>query len=273
MQATLEPRYMASARFGGVLRYHYKRLGRSITLLLLVILCAQLLSLAFPLITGHSYPYAGVYADLGTTLIAALVCASIVAGSGTRFLLRFGTSRFSVWLGSVLGLSAAMVALLLGTLAVSALTGGLVLLLTQIAPGSFAVRQMFTDASVPAFFQSTLLDALRTLPAYALYTVEWTCLFYLFGCCLRRNRLLTLGVVIGVPLLMMILLLIPDVRQAAYLAGTANEAELVTLGLKWLRVVIDIADFVQHQWRTLQLLGAAASLPLSYLCMRGTQQP
>lgn len=273
MQATLEPRYLASARFGGVLRYHYKRLVGSIGLLLLLVLGVQLLSLAYPLITGRPYPYSGVYADQSITLTATLVFACIVAGSGTRFLLRFGTSRFSVWLGNVLGLSAAMLALLLGTLAVSTLTGGLVLLLLQVAPASFTVRQMFTVASVPAFFQSTLLDALRTLPAYALYTVEWTCLFYLFGCCLRRNRLLTLGVIIGLPLLMMILLLIPDVRQAVYLAGTANEAELVTLGVKWLRVVMDIADFVQHQWRTLQLVGAVVSLPLSYLCMRGTQQP
>lgn len=273
MQATLEPRYLASARFGGVLRYHYKRLSRSVLLLLLIILCAQLLSLVFPLITGHPYPYAGVYADLGFTLIATLVYANIAAWSGTRFLLRFGTSRFSVWLGNLLGLSVAMVALLLGTLAVNALTGGLVLLLLQVAPQSFAVQQMFTVASVPAFFQSTLLDALRTLPAYILYTVEWTCLFTLFGCCLRRNRLLTLGVVIGVPLLLTILLLIPDVRQALYLAGSANEAELITLGMRWLRILMDVADFVEHHWRALQLAGAVASLPLSYLCMRGTPQP
>lgn len=273
MQQTLETGYWQSARLNGVLRYHLKSLGRTVSLVLLILLGSQLLSLAFPLLTGEPYPFMGVYADPSVTLVVALVCGCVTAGKSTRFLLRFGTSRLSVWLGNVLALWVGMVALLLGTLLLSMVMGGLVLALTSAMPAQFAIRTLFSDLHASGLYTRTLGEALTALPASLLYTLEWASLFYLFGCCLRRNRALTLTVIIGLPMLLLMLTLIPAVRQAASVVQNANDQQMMLLGVQWMKYLVDAVHFVENEWPTLQLLAAVASLPLSYLCMRGTQQP
>jgi hypothetical protein len=206
-------------------------------------------------------------------MIATLVCACVVAGRSTRFLLRFGTSRFSVWLGNLAGLWAGMIALLLGTLLLSILLGGLVYLLAAALPQRFAIKPLFTGVADAAIFSHTLRAALSSLPQAILTVVEWTSIFYLLGCCLRRQAGLTLAVVIGLPLLLMLLSLIPAIRQAADVVENANEQQMMLLGLQWMKVLMDILTFVKNQWPWIQLGGAVVSLPLSYLCMRGTAQP
>ncbi len=273
MQPTLDTGFFRSARFGGVLRYHYKTLGKTVLLVLAILLGSQLLSLGFPLVTGNPYPYMGVFADQSITMIIALVCACVVAGRSTRFLLRFGTSRLSVWMGNLVGLWAGMVALLLGTLLLSMLLGGLVLLLSSALPQSFAIKPLFVDISGPALFNRTLAEALASLPQNLLYLVEWTVIFYFFGTCLRRRPGLTLTVVIGLPLLVLMLTLFPAVRQAADMAQHANDQQMMLLGVRWMKYAMDIVNFVEHQWPAIQLVTAVVSLPLSYLCMRGTPQP
>jgi hypothetical protein len=273
MQQTLDTGFFRSARFPGVLRYHFKTLGRTVLLVLSILFGSQLLSLLFPILTGNPYPYMGVYADQSLSMIVAMVCACVVAGRSTRFLLRFGTSRFSVWLGNLIGLWAGMVALLLGTLLLNMLVGGLVLLLASVLPQSFAIKPLFTDIRGTAIFTHTLGTALASLPQAILYMLEWVSIFYLFGCCLRRRPGLTLTVVLGVPLLLMMLTLIPAVRQAADMVEHANEQQMMMLGVQWLKVLMDIANFIQHRWPLIQLSAAVVSLPLSYLCMRGTAQP
>lgn len=273
MQPTLDIGFFRNARFGGVLRYHYKTLGKTILLVLAILLGSQLLSLAFPLVTGNPYPYMGVFADLSVTMIVALVCACVVAGRSTRFLLRFGTSRLSVWMGNLIGLWAGMAALMLGTLLLSMLLGGLVLLLASALPQSFAIKPLFADMGGAALFRRTLAESLASLPQNLLYVVEWTAIFYLFGTCLRRKPGLTLTVVIGLPLLVLMLTLFPAVRQAADMAQHANDQQMMLLGVRWMKYLMDIVNFVEHQWPLIQLGTAVASLPLSYLCMRGTPQP
>ena len=206
-------------------------------------------------------------------MIVALVCSTVAAGKSTRFLLRFGTSRFSVWLGNLLSLFVGMVVFLLGTLALSLLLGGMVLGLSAALPHSFAVKTLFNDTQPLALFKQTLADTLRNLPAYILYTVEWTCLFYLLGTCLRRNRGLTVAILVGVPMLLLTLTLIPAVRRAAQIVQNADDRQMMLLGVQWMKYLVDFAHFIENEWPTLQLVGALASLPLSYLCMRGTAQP
>ena len=273
MQQTLDRSWWQSARFGGVLRYHWKALGKTIGVILLVLFASQLISLIFPMVTDNPYPYSGVYADLSITMIVALVCSCVAAGKSTRFLLRFGTSRLSVWLGNLIGLFAGMVAFLLGTLVLSVLLGGAVLGLTSALPDMFKVKTLFGDTQAVALFKNTLSVAIRDLPTYILYTLEWTCLFYLLGTCLRRNRAITLTVILGVPMLLLMLTLIPAVRQAADVVQNANDSQMMLLGVQWMKYLVDFANFVEHEWPTIQLVAALGSLPLSYLCMWDTAQP
>ena len=48
MQQTLNRSWWQSARFGGVLRYHSRALGKTVGLVLLILLAAQIISLVFP---------------------------------------------------------------------------------------------------------------------------------------------------------------------------------------------------------------------------------
>ncbi len=273
MQQTLDIGFWQSARIGGVLRYHLKSLGKTVLLILAILFGVQLLSLVFPMLTRTSYPYLGVYADQGVTIIVTLVCACVVAGRSTRFLLRFGTSRFSVWLGNLIGIWAGMIALLLGTLLLSILLGGLVHLLATALPQYFTIESLFADVTDRAIFSHTLSASLASLPQAILTVVEWGSIFYLLGCCLRRQTGLTLAVVIGLPMLFMLLTLIPAVQQTVDMMGHANEQQMMMQGVRWLKVLLDVASFIESQWPWIQLGGAAVSLPLSYLCMRGTPQP
>ena len=45
------------------------------------------------------------------------------------------------------------------------------------------------------------------------------------------------------------------------------------MGLQWMQWLTSAARFAVEQWPWIQLGAAIVSLPLSYLCMRGTPQP
>ena len=79
------------------------------------------------------------------TMALLLVCACLAAHSRTRFLLRFGTARFPVWLSNVLALFLGAAAFLLGTLLINLATGGTVLLLSRTMPARFTLTA-YTDA-------------------------------------------------------------------------------------------------------------------------------
>jgi hypothetical protein len=256
-----------------VLRYHEKAIGRIVIWALLILLASQ--AIAFVARWCSTRPtYGGAYVDLGATLVVGADRRPWPRRTkGTRFLLRFGTSRVSVWLGNVAGLLIGMTALLLGTLLLNILMGGLTLAMANTMPRRYVFEQYFGELSGSELFGNSLLTALRTLPRYILYTMEWTALFYLFACCLRRNRGLTILIVVGVPLMLMILTLIPAVRQAAQIVEDGDERQMMLLGVQWMKYLADAARFIQREWQTIQLSAALISLPLSYLCMRDTPQP
>lgn len=275
MQTTLDSKkWFAASRFGGVMRYHGMRMGRVVLWVLAIMLAAQVLSFTMAIGGLGGYESTGVAANLGLTMLAALVCACVAADGGTRFLLRFGTPRTSVWLGSVLSLMAWMLALLLGTLALSLLVNGLVVLLNSAFPQSFSLISYYDRTlTTGQVFKTTLLNALGALPEYALWTLEWSCLFYLLGCCLRRSKGITIAVIVGVPLILFITMLIPAVQQTIAAVESASEGEIMVMGLQWFQWLSKAAQWVESQWPWIQLGAALVSLPLSYLCMRGTPQP
>ena len=111
------------------------------------------------------------------------------------------------------------------------------------------------------------------MPQQLLWLLEWTSLFYLLACCLRRRRGLTLAVVLGVPFVCVMLMLMPFVRETAVILESGTETEILAMGLEWMQWLARVAQFVVEQWQWIQLGAAAVSLPLSYLCMRTTPQP
>lgn len=275
MQTTLEKRdWFTASRLKGVFRYHRARMGRTLLWVLVILLSADVLSLLMGLFTLGKYEGLGVSANISITLLSTLICACVAADGGTRFLLRFGTPRTSVWLGSVLSLIGWMAALLLCTLLLSTGASALLVLLHSANPGMFSLISYYDPSLNSAqVFSQTLSEALAALPNQLLWTLEWSCLFYLLGCCLRRSKAITVSVLIGVPLILFLTMLIPTVQQTVAALESASEGELVVMGVKWLKWLSGAIRWVERQWPWIQLCAALASLPLSYLCMRGTQQP
>lgn len=264
------------ARCTGIFRYHFILLGKTLAWLLAILLGSQLLGMVVSyLATGFNFSYGGVEVDFAAAMVLSLVLAILAAGRSTRFLLRFGTSRFSVWLCSLCSLLLAMLAFLLLSLPVSLLASYLTLWLSQAKPGAF-VLAWYSQGTVLQGMEAlnaSLQATLASLPQQMLWLMEWTCIFYLLGCCLRRSRGWTLAVVIGVPMALMLVMVIPAVRQVVNTVQSADQSAMMRLGLQWMQWLSQAAEFVVKQWQWVQLGIAAVSLPLSYLCMRRTKQP
>ena len=257
--------WLTASRFPGVLRYHYKNTGRLVLWALLIVLAAQLLSLVMPLIVDDDYGFDGIRGNFEIVFFSAFIVGIITAGRGTRFLLRFGTPRTSVWLGNVLGLFMGMAGILLATFLINLLVAALLFPLSGLRPDSYAM-----SAST---FQISLTHGLSKLPEYLLNTLEWTAMFYLYACLLRRFRAVTISLSIAVPLMFIILMLIPAVREALSVVRGDNQGQMVLLGLRWLQFLQNVLRFIEEHWDTVQLTAGIVSLPLSYWVMRGTKQP
>lgn len=257
--------WLQASRLGGVIRYHYKNIGRLVILALLIVLAVQILSLLMPVIIGDPYPFDGIRADFEIVFFAAFITGIITAGRASRFLLRFGTSRTSVWLGNEAGLILGMIGLLLGTFLLNMLIAALMFPLTSLLPQGYAMSA--------SLYQSELVKGLENLPTLMLYTLEWTSIFYLYACMLRRFKALTISFSIAIPLMFVILMLIPAVREGLSVLNGDDQGQIVLLGLKWLQVLQDILRFIEEHWNAIQLTAGIVSLPLSYVVMRGTKQP
>lgn len=280
MQQTLNPTLTESnwftlSRCKGIFRYHLRTLGKTVAWVLGLLLVSGLVSALMPLLVKRmEYGSTGISANVGAAILFALICGCAVAGRSTRFLLRFGTPRFSAWLCNVIALMAGMLVLLLGTLVINTLVSYLVLALSQSSPGYTLWVVMGRGVSFDGtYLAGTLSQAIADFPRQMLWVVEYVSLFYLLGCCLRRAKGLTLTVVIGVPLVLMLLTVIPAVQQTIDIALSGTQGEMMAVGMQWMDWLAKAIDFLVEQWPTIQLILAVAALPLSYLCMRGTKQP
>ena len=237
--------WLKRSRFLGAMRYHRVWLGRVIIWVLALLLA------------GNAVMICAALAGAGELHM------NLASHSRTRFLLRFGTARFPVWLSNVLALFLGSAAFLLGTLAINLATGGAVQALSYAMPGRFGLGEAGLS----------LRAALEALPQQLLWLLEWTSLFYLLGCCLRRRRGVTLAVILGVPFVCFMLMLMPFVSETTAALESGSEMQVMAMGLQWMQWLTSAARFAVEQWPWIQLGAAIVSLPLSYLCMRGTPQP
>lgn len=217
---------------------------------------------------------AGVSSDFSLTMALLLVCACLAAHSPH-------TVFAPVWHGALPGVAEQCAGVVFGR-------GGIFAGHAADQPGDGGngpaslphdagplYPTAYTDAlpTGAALLGHTLRESLEGLPQQLLWLLEWTSLFYLLACCLRRRRGLTLAVVLGVPFVCVMLMLMPFVRETAVILESGTETEIMAMGLEWMQWLARVAQFVVEQWQWIQLGAAAVSLPLSYLCMRTTPQP
>lgn len=273
MQKTLERNWWTRARMPGALRYHALTTGRLLGFVLLVDVGAILISFLLPLVVkSGNYTFAGVSMDYGLwAVLAAVVCCQ-VANHRTRFLLRFGSSRFAVWLSNVLSLFLYLLVFALATLLVSLLVGLLMAIMAQAGHPGYRLYGLTSGGNAMELVWQSFVNELGNLPRTLWFLLVTISVLYLFGCCLRRNKPATLCVVIGVPLVFATLLLVPAVREAID-AVQSSQGEAMVVAAQWYAALSRVAAFIDKYFDWILSGVGVACLPLSYLTMRGTKQP
>ncbi|MBR4068355.1 MAG: hypothetical protein IKK08_06995 [Clostridia bacterium] len=257
------------SRFGGALRYQWLRRRRLAVFLLAVMAAVQIVDLGLAFLGVLETTVTPVQSDFSVALLLIFCCSFPVAKSETTFLLRFGTPRTSVWLSNLLSLF---------------LTGAVYLVLSALLNAVFAVPGVLlaqagknVTMAVPAplgeYLLGGLLSTLKELPMQLLWILEYAAIFYFVACCLRRWKIPTILVLVGVPALLFTLLLLPAINEASAMLESGGQNELVALMLKFISWLQKAAKFVGENWQTIQGVAGGVTLVLGYLVMRGTRQP
>lgn len=257
------------SRFGGAMRFHWLRNSRVALWLALILLVVAAVELGLACAGATTTVVMPLAADLPLSLLAVLVCSFPAAKQDTTFLLRFGTPRTSVWLSNVFSLFLTG----LGCLVLSALTNALSGVLGLVLAGSFPGIVVENPAAVGEYLLSGVGGMAQDLSMQLLWIAEYTAVFYLIACCLRRWKLPTILVLVGVPVLLFTVLLMPVVNEVGTALESGGQNQIVALLLKLITWLEKAAAFVAKHWQTIQGATAAVALVLSYLVMRGTKQP
>ena len=130
--------FYRDSRLKGALRYHLIRLGKLALGLLALLLLSDVIGLLVGLTGFSSCEGTGISTNWALTLFLMLVLSCMLAKSGSTFLCRFGTSRFTVWLSQLVSLILCMIGFLLGTLILSIANNYLILALSR-HNGNFSI--------------------------------------------------------------------------------------------------------------------------------------
>lgn len=259
------------SRFGGCMRFHrVKKLKLALGLALLM-LAVQALELTLAYFKLTEFHLTAQMPDLPFALALVFCLAIHTAKKDTTFLLRFGTPRTSVWLSNVLSLMFYGMLYLLLSAVVNALVGAAAVALNPLSSGIYVPERY--QLPVGEYLLALLTDMGEVFPRYLLWLAEYTCIFYLLACCLRRWKAGTIIVLVGIPALLFTLILLPTMQGVAEALQSSDQGELMAMLFRFLGWLEKAADFTAKNWQWIQGGLAFASLVLSYLVMRGTRQP
>ncbi|MBO5500500.1 MAG: hypothetical protein J6A48_00580 [Clostridia bacterium] len=259
------------SRFGGCMRFHrVKKLKLALGLVLLM-LAVQALELGMAFMGWTDFRLTSQMPDLPFAMALVFFLALRTAKQDTTFLLRFGTPRTSVWLSNVLSLMVYGIVYLLLSAVVNLIVGAAAIALEPHCSGIFVPDRY--QLPVLEYLTSQLGTMAEALPSYLLWLVEYTCIFYLLACCLRRWKAATIIVLVGVPALLFTLLLLPTLQTVVDAVESGSQSELMVLFFRFMGWLEKALDFTVENWKWIQGGVAFVSLVLSYLVMRGTRQP
>lgn len=260
------------SRFSGCMRFHRIRKGNTALWLALLMLAVRVVEIALAMFDVSECRLTLQQPDLPFALAMVYVLALSTAKKDTTFLCRFGTPRTAIWLSNVVSLLLFGVCYLLLSVAVNAVAGAAAVALAPEYAG-IIVNARYQGMGVVPFLQQLLADTWEVLPRYLLYLAEYTCIFYLLACCLRRWKAATIIVLVGIPALLITLIVMPTVQSVADALESNDQGVLMSMFFKFMAWLEKAADFTVENWQWIQGGMALASLLLSYLVMRGTRQP
>ncbi len=258
------------SRFGGAMRYHWLRNKQVVLLVALIVLIVGLLELAFGALGWADCRVLALAADFPFALAVAFFCAFPAAKYETTFLLRFGTPRTSVWLSNVISLVLTGAGYLIASVVVNAVIGCAGLALSGPFAGVVAPDGL---ATMGDYLLKGIVQVGGQLPMQLLWLLEYSAIFYLLACCMRRWKVATIAVIVGVPALLFTLLLLPAFNEVANALESGAESQLMVMIIKLLAWLDKAGEFIADNWQWIQGGTAFVCLVLSFFVMRGTRQP
>lgn len=267
---------MRQSRFEGTARYLWAKGWKLLLPGAVAIFVMELLIYLMPAL-GLGTAEQGVSTVFWYVSVCALILMYRAANVDARFLITRLTPRPSVYAGVVLEI---LTFTALGVLLAAAVTlaeTGLVAALSGLAPGRYSVSMWDLLGQARATATGEVAGFLVPYTGrFFLSTVEYCCFYYLYFCLLRRWKVQTLAVTIGVPVLMVVLVVVPAVNGFFDQIASMSEQELwqsMPVLMNLLRFMEEAVRFMIERWPVIRAVAAVACLALSYPVMAGTPQP
>lgn len=265
------------SRFEGTLRYLWKKGWQLMLITASVVLLMEVAVYVLAVFVDGSVNLSSVSTMFSATGVIMFILMHRAANTDARFLLTRATPRLSVYGGviaEILVLSA------LGVIVSALLTmldAGVVTFMAQGNPERYGISMwtMYTTTRATTFGAVTQMAWEN---AWYTYTsmIQWCCFYYLYFCLLRRWKVQTIAVTIGVPVACLLIVVVPAVNGFFEQLDNLSEQEMWQLMPQFmsiLRFMEDAVTFIVNRWPTIRAISAVCCLAISYPVMAGTPQP
>lgn len=282
---------LKASRLGGVIRYFSQKTLISCATLAICALIATLISYAFVLFSVSRG--SAVFASTGMSFlfscngVVMIVLCVYAAFSETRYLAIAPTPRYVIYIGilwkivlfAVISSAVAALHTMLDVLIAQGMNNAGIAdiainvydfeLYDEIASGGSIVHAATSFGEVA---QMATRKALRS----ALSMIEWSGVWYLYICLLRRWKVPTLLVTIGTPILLVMLLVMPMLTGWMDRIASMSEAEIMQampLLYDLARTAEKVITFLVEKWPAVRAVIGVGCYALAYPVMRSTPQP
>lgn len=282
---------LKASRLGGVIRYFSQKTLITCATLAICALIATLISYAFILFSVSRG--SAVFASPGMSFlfscngVVMIVLCVYAAFSETRYLAIAPTPRYVIYIGilwkivlfAVISSAAAALHTMLDVLIAQGMNNAGIAdiainvydfeLYDEIASGGSIVHAATSFGEVA---QMATRKALRS----ALSMIEWSGVWYLYICLLRRWKAPTLLVTIGTPILLVMLLVMPMLTGWMDRIASMSEAEIMQampLLYDLARTAEKVITFLVEKWPAVRAVIGVGCYALAYPVMRSTPQP
>jgi len=253
----------------GALRYYGTTLKRSLVLIMMLMVAIVAGMFLLPMIFRFRTEYTGI-SDNGLYFIFMIVTMFRAARKDTIFLTSRPVARRSLFLAVLTEIVSLAV-----VLAVS------IIILQNV--GYFVnealkrgMPQYFGNVSNRRFFSPFYpRDSLTVLKNVFLRYLPMGVFAYTYACFVTRWKGWTIGISVGVPVLLVVLMLLPTVQEflndLGQLIDGGNPAAAMMTVPKWIDIIAGVVNWFRANWKKVYWTACVCCIPLSFLVMRTTR--
>jgi hypothetical protein len=223
---------------------------------------------AIPPIFKYKLSYNGM-GDNGLYLFFMIWVMFRAARRDTIFLTSRPIARRSIFLAAMTEAAALAAILALTVIAFQNLGYLLNGALTKAAPQYYgASNYLAAYTFTPAGTWVEFLDSFRRFLPFGIFA-------YTYACFLTRWKGLTIGLSVGVPLLLFAMLLLPVIQNFltdfTKVAESGNTASALVVAPKWIEIAQNVVGWFGRNFRKIYWTVCACCVPLSFFVMRTTR--